>query len=381
LFSPANLFIVDTSTGTERQVTHFGRPGEGVTEHAWLPDNRHIAVSYAASANRPRDLAILDIEDGSLVRVTANVDDSLSGVSISANGSRLVATASNTLSEIWKVPVRKGDAATAGREALRLVDSLGGPYWAFLSRDGRTILFNSRLSGSRNLWLMPLEAAAKPRQVTFSGDAITHSSLSPDGTRIAFVSFAGDASDIWTQKIDGSDLRRLTKDDAPDSWPVWSPDGDQIAYTSAPNGAYETHVMMADGRASEKLMDGLLRGDWIRTPDGRGTWMVTSDGLGLVRLLDPNDRRVIWQTRIGPGFSTPMFSSDGHRISVPFQEGRDRYAIAVLDAATGQEQFVVRLPFVVNFRASWTDGDTAVVVNRNDSVSHIVLFDRLWESP
>jgi hypothetical protein len=76
--------------------------------------------------------------------------------------------------------------------------------------------------------------------------------------------------------------------------------------------------MMADGRANEKLMNGLFRGDWTRTPDGRGTWIVTSDGLGMVRLLDPDDRRVIWQTRIGPGFSTAMFSSDGHRVSVPF---------------------------------------------------------------
>ena len=381
LFSPADLFIVDTRTGTERQVTHFGRPGEGVTEHAWLPDNRHIAVAYAASANRPRDLAILDIEDGSLFRVTANVDDSLSDVSISGDGSRLVATASNTLSEIWKIPMKEGDADTTGRDGLRLIDSLGGPFWAFLSRDGRMLLFAGRLSGSRNLWLMPLEAAAKARQVTsVSGDAITHSSLSPDGTRVAFVSFAGGVSDIWTQKIDGSELRQLTKDESPDSWPVWSPDGDRIVYTSAPNGVYEMRMMMADGSAGEKLMDGLFRGDWIRTPDDRGTRMVTSDGVGGVRLVDPNDRRVIWQTRIGPGFSTPMFSSDGRRVSVPFEAGQDRYAIAVLDAATGQDQLVVRLPFAAYFRASWTDADTALIVNRIDTVSHIVFFDRLWES-
>ena len=61
--------------------------------------------------------------------------------------------------------------------------------WAFVSRDGRTLLFNNALVGSRNLWTMPLDASTKPRQITaIPGDAVMHSSLSPDGTHVVFVS-------------------------------------------------------------------------------------------------------------------------------------------------------------------------------------------------
>ena len=57
------------------------------------------------------------------------------------------------------------------------------------------------------------------------------------------------------------------------------------------------------------------------------------------------------------------------------QEARDHHAIQVMDTATGKGRLVARLPFNIAFRASWVDDDTAVIVNRQDTVSHIVLFD------
>ncbi|MSO24070.1 MAG: hypothetical protein EXQ58_12675 [Acidobacteria bacterium] len=39
-------------------------------------------------------------------------------------------------------------------------------------------------------------------------------------------------SDIWTQHVDGSDLRQLTSDEPAGSWPGWSPDGQWIMHLS-----------------------------------------------------------------------------------------------------------------------------------------------------
>jgi dipeptidyl aminopeptidase/acylaminoacyl peptidase len=264
---------------------------------------------------------------------------------------------------------------------VRLLDETDSPIWTFVSRDGRTLLFNSRRSGSSNLWLTSLAAGSTPRQMTaVAGSTLTHSSLSPDGTRAAFVSFASGTASIWSQNVDGSELRQLTKDDAADSWPVWSPDGRRIVYTSTRHGAQETRVMAADGTGNEKLIDGFFRGDWIEQPDGTGTWIVTSDGNRGVRLIDTEERRVIWETQLpSGGLSLPVFSPDARRISVPFQEARDRYAIQVLDVASGKGETLVRLSFNINFRAAWTDEGTALIVNRLDAVSHVVLFDRFWD--
>jgi Tol biopolymer transport system component len=90
--------------------------------------------------------------------------------------------------EVWKVPDGP-DPIANGKRAERLVDATSDPMWTYVSRDGGTLLYNNAVVGSRNLWLWPLDRSRAPRQVTsISGDRVMHSSLSPDGTRVAFIS-------------------------------------------------------------------------------------------------------------------------------------------------------------------------------------------------
>jgi serine/threonine protein kinase len=385
LFGPTNVFVVDAATGQQRRVAQLPPPAatNDGGQPAWLPDSRHLVISYSPLARQqaPADLGILDIQDGSIVRLTATVGDGLYAPSVSADGSRLIATRLHYRQEIWKVPV-EGDPDANGRAAVRLIGESANPLWTFVSRDGRTLLFNSPASGSRNLWTAPAEPGAPASQITMvPGDAISHSSLSPDGTRVAFASIASGHSDIWTQHVDGSNLRQLTNDEPADSWPVWSPDGEWIAYVSFRADREETWRIRASGGAPEKLLDQGFRGDWIRQPEGKGTWIVTSGsttGRG-VRLIDVDRRAVIWDQPIpGGGLSLPMFRQDGQAISAPFREDRVHDIVRIFDVATGHSRIAARLPFHVTFRAGWVDEGRAVVVNRNDEVSHIVMFDHFW---
>jgi eukaryotic-like serine/threonine-protein kinase len=385
LFGPVDVFIVETATGKQRRVAQLPLTtavNDGGTP-VWLPDNRHLVISYLPLPRQQAagDLGILDIQDGSIERLTATVGDGFYAPRLSADGSRLIATRLHYLQEIWKVPL-DSDPDTNGRSAVRLVEESAGPLWTFVSRDGRTALFNSPASGSRNLWTLPLDRRAMARQVTsVAGDAITHSALSPDGTHVAFASIASGHSDIWTQRVDGSDLRQLTNDETADSWPVWSPDGEWIVYRTFRAERSEAWRIRASGGPAEKLLDQGFRGDWIRQPGGAGTWIVTTGtrtGSG-VRLIDVERRAIVWeQTVPGGGLSLPMFSQDGRSISAPFREDRTHDVVRIFDTATGASRIIARLPFHVVFRASWTDERRAVIVNRNDQVSHIVMFDHFW---
>lgn len=386
LFAPSNLFVVDARSGRIQQLTRFTRNNQGVSTFAWLPDNRHLVLTYVPVSRQQAasDLGILDAVDGSISRLTLSVVGNFDSLSLSADGSRLLATATRIERELWKVPAGP-DPDANGRAAVRVLDKTQDPMWTFVSKDGRTLLFSNSLTGSRNLWTMPLDRSSPARQVTaIPGEAVSHSSLSPDGNHVAFASTASGNSDIWVQNVDGSDLRQLTDGTATDAWPVWSPDGRSIVFAAMRAGSRETEVIPASGGTAEKLVDGFFRGDWIAQPGGSGTWIVTSlDGGGL-RLLDVEKGSVLWEDRRhGGGLSMPIFSPDGASISIPVQEGRDRDAIWIFEAATGKSRPAVRFPepFRIFFRANWVDGGKAFIVNRYRTISHIVLFDRFWVGP
>ena len=378
LFAPSNLFVIDMTTGRDRQVTSFTRGNEGVLAHEWLPDNRHQVVSYVPFPRQlpAADIGILDVESGSIARLTTTVQRALTVPSVSADGTRLIVAAVENAREVWRIPANPREAP------MRLAGPRGDPMWIFLTRDGRTLLFNGTASGSRNLWVGPIDNLADARQITFvAGDAIAHSSLSPDGSHVAFVSTATGNSDVWVQSVDGTDLRQLTNDTAADSWPVWSPDSRWLAYTSLRNSKQETWRIPAAGGTPEKLFDGFLRGDWRPQLAGGGTWIVTSTGQDGVRLLDVERRTVIWDVRIpSSALSLPMFSPDGRRFSFPFQASRNRDTIGIFDTASGARQSTIDMPFRVFFRAGWADQGSAFIVNRFANVAHVVLFDKFWSN-
>jgi Tol biopolymer transport system component len=52
---------------------------------------------------------------------------------------------------------------------------------------------------------------------------------------------------------DGSQQERLTRNEADDFSPVWSPDGEQITFVSKLYGAGEIFIMDADGGRQRRL--------------------------------------------------------------------------------------------------------------------------------
>ena len=71
-----------------------------------------------------------------------------------------------------------------------------------------------------------------------------------DGTQIVFC-YAGE---IYTVGKEGGTARRLTSGPGYSSFPRFSPDGKQIAFTSQYDGNTEVYVMPAEGGTPKRLV-------------------------------------------------------------------------------------------------------------------------------
>jgi Tol biopolymer transport system component len=79
-------------------------------------------------------------------------------------------------------------------------------------------------------------------------------SWSPDEQEILFSSYRGGDLEIYVMKRDGTDVRRLTYNDTDDGYPAWSPDGTQIIFASLlSNRRWELFMMNADGTGLHRL--------------------------------------------------------------------------------------------------------------------------------
>lgn len=123
------------------------------------------------------------------------------------------------------------------------------------SRDGtkeELYLMDSDGSHVRRLTFTPGEGAIRTPEYTYSSFA----AWSPDGRQIAFSSQRlerGDpegtvrALDIYLMAADGSELRRVTRHEARDLGPDFSPDGHELAFASDRDGNAEIYRIRTDG--------------------------------------------------------------------------------------------------------------------------------------
>lgn len=87
---------------------------------------------------------------------------------------------------------------------------------------------------------------------SFADDAplwLRFSAISPDGQTIAF-SYKGD---IFSVPVNGGTAKQLTTNSAYDAYPVWSPDGQKIAFASTREGSMDVYLMDKNGGVPKRL--------------------------------------------------------------------------------------------------------------------------------
>jgi Tol biopolymer transport system component len=161
-----------------------------------------------------------------------------------------------------------------GTNVTRLTTAIGQDRASGWSADGRTIYFFSARDGNNEIYKMNADGSDQTR-LTFNevNDPATPGNEtidvfpvgSPDGRKIAFSSSRdGGDEELYTMNPDGSDVTRLTNSPSIDRSPNWSPDGKEIVFWSDRAGFNpgsttsrnsEIYKMNADGTGVTRLTD------------------------------------------------------------------------------------------------------------------------------
>jgi serine/threonine protein kinase len=182
-------------------------------------------------------------------------------------------------------------------------------------------------------------ASAKNVQLTFQGGTEAYPSLSPDGKSFLFVAKSDGDDDIFLQRIGGTNAQNLTADSkADDTMPVYSPDGERIAFRSErePKGIY---VMGATGENPKRVSDIGYSPSW--SPDGKELVVATNhQGVPAVKSLSD-----LWIVNVETTAKTmlidgvalqPSWSPDGKRIAYWYTENRGKRIVATIPAKGGE---------------------------------------------
>ena len=186
------------------------------------------------------------------------------------------------------------------------------------SPDGREVVFVGNGASSGDLYVARTDGGGvRPLDVGMPvGDP---SYRPPDGRQIVFTGAPAGSTDelgVYVVNVDGSGLRNLVEasSTAAAAYPLWSPDGTRIAYSTVDLtigwGWLTTHPMMADGTLQQALRRPAdVRWDYL------GGWSNDGTSVSVIR-------------GYGADWHEPMTAAvvpaDGHDIGV--ETGRDTLA-------------------------------------------------------
>ncbi len=261
-----------------------------------------------------------------------------------------------------------------------LIDTLRGSQMALEGqslRDGQLVQSRTHVIAARSLTVSGSEFRQFAHRIA---DVIYEKLTGQKGaflTRIAYVVVKDRNTDprpyqLVVSDYDGENAFRLLSSDEPLMSPSWSPDGEKLAYVSFENGRPQIFIQDIYTTQRVKLTDFPgINGAPRFSPDGKQLAMVLSkDGNPEIYVMDIATRKLTRVTRHRAIDTEPAWSPDGQSLIFSSERGGK----AQIYRVNLSNKRVKRLTFEGEMNLGGTispDGRELVLVNRTQGNYHI----------
>ena len=215
----ARPLLVDSS-GAKRVIPDVPPP-LGYRFPRVSPDGRRIAVQ--SRSPQGTDIWIHELAGGARKRLTTT--GNAAAPVWTPDGRRIVfaATGSGGAQEMWWQP------ADGSLPAAKLFSGKDRVLPGSVTRDGRTLLYQTRVGNVISIWSAPLDGGSAPRPVVRERFDNRTPALSPDGRWLAYVSKASGRDEVYVRPFpeDGAALQVSNSGAAE---PAWSRNGERLYY-------------------------------------------------------------------------------------------------------------------------------------------------------
>jgi len=245
----------------------------------------------------------------------------------------------------FRLPSTKAQLRTTAHEISDIIyEKLIGVRGAFATRIAY-ITVNKQRDGNKTYTLQIADADGHSPQILLeSPEPLLSPSWSPDGKKLAYVSFEGKNSAIFVQDIKTGKRDKVAANKGINSAPAWSPDGTRLAMTLSKDGNTEIYIM----HVASKSLQRITRNKAIDTEpnwsnDGKKL-AFTSDRGGSPQIYEISvlgDGKAKRLTFEGTYNARPRYSSDGKFLAM-VTGTKGVYRIAILDLRSGYFDILTR---------------------------------------